>query len=73
MSATIAFTPQLGELLLEKLPNSPGMTCLDLAPHFPQANDEHIRRCLATLYKARLVGREMVRRGANPTWLYWRV
>jgi len=73
--ATIIFSPQLADLLLEKLPAvKPGLTGKELHPSFPTIDRTTVWRTLARLYKHRIVGRCLVPRGKGRSeYAYWRL
>jgi len=74
--ATISFTPQLGELILEKLPHNryQAMIGSDLMPYFPDKDRIVIGKVLRRLYKARVVDRVKVNRGmSHACWAYWKI
>jgi hypothetical protein len=74
--ATISSAPQLGELILEKLPHNQyqGMLVSDLLPHFPDKDRIVIGKVLKRLYKARVVDRMKINRGmSHACWAYWKI
>ncbi|MFA5376611.1 MAG: hypothetical protein WC455_12765 [Dehalococcoidia bacterium] len=71
--ATISFTPQLGEQIIDKLPKRGGLLVSEILAIFPDKDRHVIAKILSRLYKAHLVDRRKVNEGlVHAAWRYWR-